>query len=103
MPGFAHFTKMISYPARISLLESPAETTTCISSDFSDYFPLSIRAAFQPLNDLRDPLLIHRENKKMKIKYFLCSNELKRFTKLFNGFFEPIKTTENNYETNQKP
>jgi ArsR family transcriptional regulator len=37
----ARFTKVLSHPARLAILQYLAETKTCISGDISDQLPLS--------------------------------------------------------------
>jgi len=91
----ARFTKVISHPARLAILQYLAETKTCISGDISDFLPLSRTTVSQHLKELRDIGLIHGEIDGLKINYCLCSTELNRFLALFGQFFEPIKNAEN--------
>lgn len=95
----ARFTKVISHPARLAILQYLAETKTCISGDISDFLPLSRTTVSQHLKELRDIGLIHGEIDGLKINYCLCSTELNRSLSLFGQFFEPIKNAENICET----
>jgi len=97
----ARFTKVISHPARLAILQYLAETKTCISGDISDFLPLSRTTVSQHLKELRDIGLIHGEIDGLKINYCLCATELNRFLTLFGHFFEPIKNAENICETPQ--
>jgi DNA-binding transcriptional ArsR family regulator len=90
----ARFAKVISHPARLSILEYLAVTKSCISGDISDYLPLSRTTVSQHLKELRDIGLIHGEIDGLKINYCLCSEELKRFLEIFENFFETVKNTE---------
>ena len=87
----AKFAKVISHPARLSILKYLAETKTCISGDISDFLPLSRTTVSQHLKELRDMGLIHGEIDGLKINYCLCQSKIERFTHLFDSFFIPIK------------
>lgn len=95
----ALLAKAISHPARLAILQYLAETKTCISGDISDFLPLSRTTVSQHLKELKSLGLIHGEIDGLKVNYCLCSDELHRFIKLFNQFFEPIKNTEINCKT----
>lgn len=95
----ARFTKVISHPARLAILQYLAETKTCVSGDISDFLPLSRTTVSQHLKELRDIGLIHGEIDGLKINYCLCLTELNLFLALFDQFFEPIKNAENICET----
>ena len=90
----ARFARVISHPARLAILRYLAETKTCISGDISDKLPLSRTTVSQHLKELRDIGLIHGEIDGLKINYCLCSEEIGRFLKIFEDFFEPVKKTE---------
>jgi len=87
----ARFAKVISHPARLSILKYLAETKSCISGDISDYLPLSRTTVSQHLKELRDIGLIHGEIDGLKINYCLCSEEIGSYLDLFENFFEPVR------------
>lgn len=87
----ARFSRVISHPARLAILQYLAETKSCISGDISDFLPLSRTTVSQHLKELRDMGLIHGEIDGLKINYCLCSTDIARFLNLFNAFFENIK------------
>jgi ArsR family transcriptional regulator len=91
LQGLARFAKVISHPARLAILKYLAETKTCISGDISDYLPLSRTTVSQHLKELRDNGLIHGEIDGLKINYCLCSEEIEKFLKMFENFFEPVR------------
>jgi len=93
LQDIARFAKVISHPARLAILKYLAETKSCISGDISDYLPLSRTTVSQHLKELRDIGLIHGEIDGLKINYCLCSNEIERYLKLFDVFFEPVKNS----------
>ena len=90
----ARFARVISHPARLAILKYLAETKTCISGDISDKLPLSRTTVSQHLKELRNIGLIHGEIDGLKINYCLCSEEIERFLKIFEDFFEPVKKAE---------
>jgi len=90
----ARFAKVISHPARLSILKYLAETKSCISGDISDFLPLSRTTVSQHLKELRDIGLIHGEIDGLKINYCLCSKEIERFREMFENFFRTVKNAE---------
>lgn len=86
----ALFAKVISHPARLSILKYLAETKTCISGDISDNLPLSRTTVSQHLKELRDMGLIHGEIEGLKINYCLCHSNIENYIQLFDTFFTPI-------------
>ena len=90
----ARFTKVLSHPARLAILQYLAETKTCISGDISDQLPLSRSTVSQHLKDLKELGLIHGEIDGLKINYCLCSSEINRLLKMFGDFFDLIKGVE---------
>ncbi len=87
----ARFSKVISHPARLAILQYLAETKTCISGDISDKLPLSRTTVSQHLKELRELGLIHGEIDGLKINYCLCATQIRKFYSMFNHFFDPIK------------
>ena len=92
----ARFTKVLSHPARLAILQYIAETKTCISGDISDYLPLSRSTVSQHLKELKEMGLIRGEIDGLKINYCLCSTEINRLLVLFDNFFCEIKNVEIN-------
>ena len=87
----ARFAKVLSHPARLSILRYLAETKTCISGDISDYLPLGRTTVSQHLKELKDLGLIHGEIDGLKVNYCLCSVEINRYLELSENFFGEIK------------
>jgi len=86
----AEFSKVISHPARLSILQYLAETKTCISGDISDYIPLSRSTVSQHLKELKELGLIHGEIDGLKINYCLCNSSLTKYKDEFDEFFNKI-------------
>ncbi|MEX2428894.1 MAG: metalloregulator ArsR/SmtB family transcription factor [Bacteroidales bacterium] len=97
----AKFSKAISHPARLAILEYLAETKTCISGNISDNIPLSRTTVSQHLKELKDLGLIHGTIDGLKINYCLCGSVIEKYTSMFDAFFKPIRL--DNTECNSKP
>ena len=95
----AQFAKVISHPARLSILKYLAETKTCISGDISGNLPLSRTTVSQHLKELRDMGLIHGEIDGLKINYCLCDSGIEKYVHLFDSFFIPINKASIGCET----
>ena len=96
------FTKAISHPARLSILQYLAETKTCISGDISDYLPLSRSTVSQHLNELKALGLIHGEIDGLKVNYCLCASTIIKYKQMFDEFFKGIDATDLNCITDCK-
>jgi len=86
----ARFTKVLSHPARLAILQYLAETKTCISGDISDYLPLSRSTVSQHLKELKEMGLIHGEIDGLKINYCLCGSKISEYKKMFDVFFSDM-------------
>lgn len=98
----AKFAKAISHPARLAILEYLAETKTCISGNISDNIPLSRTTVSQHLKELKDLGLIHGTIDGLKINYCLCGSVIEKYTSMFDAFFNPIKSDNNECNINPK-
>lgn len=96
------FAKVISHPARLSILQFLSESKTCISGDISDFLPLSRSTVFQHLNELKALGLIHGEIDGLKVNYCLCGSTIEKYKVIFDTFFDNIETTEINCNSNFK-
>jgi len=82
----AKFTKVLSHPARLAILQYLAETKKCISGDISDYIPLSRSTVSQHLKELKEFGLIKGEIEGPRINYCLCGSKISEYKKLFDLF-----------------
>mgnify|MGYP001606239887 CR=1 FL=1 len=96
----AQFAKAISHPARLAILEYLAQAKTCISGDISDYIPLSRTTVYQHLKELKKLGLIHGEIDGLKVNYCLCCTSIGEYLKIFEGYFEPIRSVDIKCEVN---
>ncbi len=97
----ATFAKAISHPARLAILEYLAQTKTCISGDISDYIPLSRTTVYQHLKELKKLGLIHGEIDGLKVNYCLCCSSIGKYLKMFESYFEPIRSVDIECDVNQ--
>lgn len=95
LQDLARFSKAISHPARLAILQYLAETKSCISGDISENLPLSRTTVSQHLKELKSVGLIHGEIDGLKINYCLCGSAIETYLNMFSSFFEPIRTCEN--------
>ena len=86
----AKFTKVLSHPARLAILQYLAETKTCISGDISDSLPLSRSTVSQHLKELKEMGLIHGEIDGLKINYCLCGSKISKYKDMFDMFFRDM-------------
>ena len=99
---FARFTKAISHPARLAILQYLAETKTCISGDISDSLPLSRSTVFQHLKELKEIGLIHGDIDGVKTNYCLCNSIIVKYKAMFEAFFKEMGSTDVNCEMDCK-
>jgi DNA-binding transcriptional ArsR family regulator len=88
----AKFSKVLSHPARLAILQYLAETKTCISGNISDYLPLSRSTVSQHLKELKELGLIHGEIDGLKINYCLCGLKISKYKQMFDTFFRDMIT-----------
>ena len=92
LQDLARFARVISHPARLAILKYLAETKTSISGDISEALPLSRTTVSQHLKELKDLGLIHGEIDGIKVNYCLCCSSIGDYLKMFDSFFESIKS-----------
>jgi DNA-binding transcriptional ArsR family regulator len=95
----AKFSKVLSHPARLAILQYLAETKTCISGDISDFLPLSRSTVSQHLKELKEMGLIHGEIDGLKINYCLCGTKISEYLKMFDMFFRDMTSIDFNCNT----
>ncbi len=97
----AKFSRVLSHPARLAILQYLAETKTCISGDISDYLPLSRSTVSQHLKELKELGLIRGEIDGLKINYCLCSSIILKYKEMFDAFFNDMTTLDISCDTIQ--
>lgn len=87
----ATFAKLLSHPARLSILQYLAECKACISGDIAQELPLSRSTVSQHLQELKKGGLIQGEIEGNKICYCLNPQKTRLLRSLFNDFFRKIE------------
>ena len=102
MKEMARFSRAISHPARLAILQYLAETRTCISGNISGMLPLSRSTVSQHLKELKEIGLIHGEIDGLKINYCLCNSKIQYYKKMMDAFFENMTDIDVQCETHCK-
>jgi ArsR family transcriptional regulator len=102
LQDLAKFSKVLSHPARLAILQYLAETKTCISGDISDQLPLSRSTVSQHLKELKELGLIKGEIDGLKINYCLCNSKISEYKIMFNEFFKDMTNIDINCEIKSK-
>lgn len=96
MQEIASFARILSHPARLSILKYLADSKICISGDISDKIPLSRSTVSQHLKELKQAGLIKGSVEGTKINYCLQKTFVDKMIAKFSVFFNEIETdTEN--------
>jgi ArsR family transcriptional regulator, arsenate/arsenite/antimonite-responsive transcriptional repressor len=91
----AKLARVLSHPARLSILRYLADCKTCISGDISNEIPLSRTTVSQHLQELKNLGLIKGEIEGVKVNYCLNSREVKEMVQQFGKFFEQLEVENN--------
>lgn len=86
----ASIAKVLSHPARLSILQYLAEAKCCISGDITNEIPLSRTTVSQHLQELKKAGIIQGTVSGVKINYCLCGSCIQELKQLFDHFFETI-------------
>jgi DNA-binding transcriptional ArsR family regulator len=87
----ATFSKALSNPARLAILQYLSKTKSCISGDISTYIPLSRTTVSQHLKVLRDSGLIKGEIDGPRINYCINVKKVEKYLKLTEEFFAKVR------------
>lgn len=88
--------KVLSNPARLSILRYLSETKVCISGDISDELPLSRTTVHQHLTELKKTGFIKGEIQGAKTNYCLNNEQIKNNKQKIIQFLEGISCSGNN-------
>lgn len=83
----ARFSKVLSHPARMAILDYLARTKTCISGDISNEIPLSRTTVNQHLTELKKMGLIKGEIEGVKVNYCIDYTRLSELIQKMNDYF----------------
>ena len=89
----SQFSRLVSHPARIAIIQLLASKKMCISGDISKEIPHLNRVTIsQHLQELKDFGLIKGEVDGVKVCYCLDVKKFIEFQHLFNQFFNAALT-----------
>lgn len=86
----AKMNKILSHPARLTILKYVASSTECISGDISDFLPLGRTTVLQHLQELKKMGFLKGEIQGSKTKYCIDKCVFNRFLKEINNFTKSI-------------
>ena len=86
----AGFTKALSHPARMAILEFLAEQDQCISGDITDEIPLSRTTVSQHLQELKNAGLIKGTVSGTRVYYCIDRDNVEKLKKEMHEFMERI-------------
>ena len=84
------FTKALSHPARMAILEFLAEQEQCISGDITGEIPLSRTTVSQHLQELKNAGLIKGTVSGTKVYYCIDRDNVEKLKKEMHEFMERI-------------
>jgi len=89
------FFKVLSHPARMTILRYLADTGTCISGDISKELPLSRTTVQQHLAELKNTGFIKGEIKGVRNNYCLNPENIRRIKQQIDQFLDDLGDTNN--------
>jgi DNA-binding transcriptional ArsR family regulator len=94
--ALARFSKALSHPARIAILDLLLKRKSCICGDIVEELPISQSTVSQHLKELKEAGLIKGEIEGVSICYCINEKEWKRASQLLGDFFNRFVTTNPN-------
>lgn len=91
MQELAAFARVLSHPARLSILKFLASSKQCISGDISGKIPLSRSTVSQHLKELKLAGLIQGSVEGTRINYCLRKDTIDSMIDQFSDLFNEIK------------
>jgi ArsR family transcriptional regulator len=89
----ASYARAIAHPARVAILQTLGEKTSCICGEIVEVMPLAQSTVSQHLKELKDAGLIKGEIEGPRSCYCLHYENLKEMAGLLQGFFDEITET----------
>jgi ArsR family transcriptional regulator len=89
--SLAAFTKAISHPARIAILQVLAKKNECICGEIVEVLPLAQSTVSQHLKELKTAGLITGETNGPRSCYCINWKAFEKFNVEFNSLFEKLK------------
>lgn len=87
----SEFTKALSHPARLEILETLAKQDTCICGEIVDRLPLAQSTVSQHLKELRESGIISSEYVGPRSCYSINWSELENYLGLVGNFADKLR------------
>lgn len=84
----ARYSKALSHPIRVHILEILSKQSCCYSGDLTEVLPIAKSTLSQHLKELKNAGLIQGEIELPKIKYCLNKQNWEEAKKMMISFFE---------------
>jgi DNA-binding transcriptional ArsR family regulator len=91
----ARYSKALSHPARVAILQLLQERKTCICGDIVEDLPIAQSTVSQHLKELKHSGLIKGEIDGTSVCYCIDESEWKKATQLLRSFFEGFELNGN--------
>ena len=89
----AAYARAIAHPARVAILETLAERSTCVCGEIVDELPLAQSTVSQHLKELKEAGLIKGEIEGPRTCYCLDRKNLADVARLLEDFFQDLTTS----------
>jgi len=86
--ALARYSKALSHPARIAIMEILSEQSCCYSGDIAQDLPIARSTLSQHLSELKEAGLIQGEFNPPKIKYCIRKEGWEEAKRMMGEFFE---------------
>lgn len=84
----ARYSKALSHPIRVHILEILSKQACCYSGDLTEILPIAKSTLSQHLKELKNAGLIQGETELPKIKYCLNHEKWNEAKKMMTNFFD---------------
>jgi DNA-binding transcriptional ArsR family regulator len=91
----ARYSKALSHPARVAILQLLQERKTCICGDIVEDLPIAQSTVSQHLKELKQSGLIKGEIDGTSVCYCIDESEWKKAKQLLRSFFEGFELNGN--------
>ncbi|MDX9845956.1 MAG: metalloregulator ArsR/SmtB family transcription factor [Tenuifilaceae bacterium] len=86
--ALARYSKALSHPARVAIMEILSQQSCCYSGDITNDLPIARSTLSQHLSELKEAGLIQGEFNPPKIKYCIHKEGWEEAKRMMGEFFE---------------
>ncbi|MEJ5264205.1 MAG: metalloregulator ArsR/SmtB family transcription factor [Bacteroidales bacterium] len=99
LQDISNFARVLSHPARLSILQYLANCKSCISGDIADQLPLSRSTVSQHLAELKTLGLIQGTIEGLNVNYCLNIQIIRKYAAKMEEFLSQLVQTDINCNT----